>query len=107
MALHTDLDAFLADGVGAFMWVADQHGRVLWLLVPWQYSDKVRPFQKIRLYMRRDEKDWAVPGEVNGWDGNIEFPTLDPSIQAQRRVGGVPVAGWHGHLKNGVLEESE
>lgn len=34
---------------------------------------------------------------VWAWDGNLERPTLTPSINC---VGG---CGWHGHITNGVI----
>jgi Family of unknown function (DUF6527) len=36
-------------------------------------------------------------GLVFGWNGNLESPTLMPSIGCDQRC------GWHGHLTNGEL----
>lgn len=38
----------------------------------------------------------GTPGEGWGFNGNLDCPTLDPSIELKTR--------WHGHLKSGVLE---
>lgn len=46
-----------------------------------------------------------APGDGDGrfqhvweWDGDLEHPTLTPSINC---VGG---CGWHGHITNGVMK---
>lgn len=36
-----------------------------------------------------------VPDKVWAWDGNVEAPTLTPSVNC---LGG---CGWHGHVTNG------
>lgn len=40
----------------------------------------------------KSEREWK-------WDGNMEKPTLSPSINC------VDGCGWHGHLKAGVWED--
>lgn len=46
------------------------------------------------------------PGQKNGvgasweWDGNREAPTISPSINCE----GVRHCGWHGWIRNGVME---
>ena len=39
------------------------------------------------------------------WDGNVERPTLTPSINCVAEKGGKPTGGcgWHGHITNGVI----
>lgn len=39
-------------------------------------------------------------GECWGWDGNVDRPTLEPSIRLKPEQ-------WHGHLKHGRLENCE
>ena len=34
---------------------------------------------------------------MHGWDGNIEEPTITPSIGCQQRC------GWHGHIIKGEI----
>ena len=41
-----------------------------------------------------------------GWDGNEEFPTLNPSIQILNIVAGEEIHGWHGYLENGELRNA-
>lgn len=40
-----------------------------------------------------------------GWDGNVERPTLTPSINCLAEKDGKPAGGcgWHGHITNGVI----
>ena len=82
------------------MWASIDGHRVLWLQVPSLYG---HPCNRLALYMNRSETNWAEPGPINGWDGNEEFPTLAPSIQAKETVDGVEVNGWHGYLISGRL----
>lgn len=41
-----------------------------------------------------------------GWDGNIERPTLTPSINCIAEKDGKPTSGcgWHGFITNGVMK---
>lgn len=47
------------------------------------------------LRIRRGEPDHTK--KIFGWNGNMEAPTLVPSIGCDHRC------GWHGHLTNGEL----
>lgn len=40
-----------------------------------------------------------------GWDGNLEKPTLTPSINCLAEKDGKPASGcgWHGHITEGVI----
>ncbi len=40
-----------------------------------------------------------------GWDGNLDKPTLTPSINCITEKDGKPTGGcgWHGHIINGVI----
>lgn len=42
---------------------------------------------------------------VWGWDGNLDKPTLNPSINCLAEKDGKPAGGcgWHGHITNGVI----
>ena len=54
--------------------------------------------EHIMLYMMRQPDNWSAPGEVSGWDGDLERPTLHPSIS-------VP-GEWHGYLRDGEMEDA-
>ena len=58
--------------------------------------------EHIHLYVDHHEGDWARPGPVSGWDGNLDEPTLSPSIGVNHRD---EVLGWafHGFLQAGKL----
>lgn len=89
--------------------------RVLWLIVPipderaqeGSYGPLAGGGELARLYPSHEgpsEKhptgNWAAPGPVNGWDGNVDEPTFRPSIW----VGGTTDhPGWHGFLTKGKL----
>ena len=58
--------------------------------------------QHVLLYMRREPGNWSAPGDVLGWDGDLDQPTLHPSMLVQSESGG----GWHGYLRAGVLVDA-
>ena len=70
--------------VGDYRWSStDGHGTLL-LLVPDLLNEGQAPGVEILLiYPSHAENNWASPGPINGWDGNIEYPTLSPSILVQ------------------------
>ena len=41
-----------------------------------------------------------------GWNGDLEHPTLTPSINCLSEKDGKPTGGcgWHGHIINGVMK---
>ena len=89
-------DAFFDHGVGAMEWEVDKEGRrALWFLAP-DVTGK-RRWTLARIYMNRSATDWAVPGDVEGWDGNLERPTLHGSVWLRDKK------GWHGFIKDGEL----
>ena len=106
--IHTEAgyDAFWEHGVGAMSWtrivkdgVRGSH-RALYIVVPdnrWEHG------VPLCLYVEHETNNWAHDGPVKGWDGNIEKPTLSPSIQVLQD--GKPT-GWHGWLRAGVLEDA-
>ena len=91
-------DAFWDYGPGAFCWSdlhegGVVHKNVLWLRVPHPTNPKG---ELILLYPGGCQpNNWAAPGPCNRWDGNLDEPTLSPSILAP----GV----WHGYLRKGKL----
>ena len=85
-----DYDAFFEFGPGAMCWSADeQNRRTLWFIAP----DGVTA----RIYANRSKDDWAVPGDVIGWDGDISRPTFTPSIWLNNKK------GWHGFIQKGDM----
>ena len=54
----------------------------------------------VHIFMNRLADDWAVAGPVNGWDGNVEAPTLNGSVWIRGRE---EVKGWHGFVRAGKL----
>ena len=54
--------------------------------------------QHVLLYMNHQRGNWAAPGDKSGWDGNLDSPTLSPSIL-------VP-GEWHGFLEQGTLRDA-
>ena len=89
--LHADYDAFFEYGIGAMCWRFDpEDRRMLYFIAPGNYGVS-------RIYTKRSETDWTVPGDVDGWDGNLERPTFQPSIWLIDRK------GWHGFIREGNL----
>ena len=50
----------------------------------------------VRLYMRRSETDWSLPGSVMAWDGNRHQPTLEGSILVEEST-----PPWHVYMRAG------
>ena len=96
--------------VGDWWWgrteVDGEMHRVLWLVVPMVAREKYGPRirgegELIAAFPSHIDGNWALPGPVNGWDGNLDEPTFSPSIF----VGGSSdYPGWHGFLRKGRLE---
>ena len=94
--------------------------RVLWLIVPIRDERRLKgsygPLspdgagELIRIYtshegptVKHPSGNWAAPGPVDGWDGDVDAPTLRPSIW----VGGSSdYPGWHGYLTDGKLSNA-
>lgn len=75
--------------VGAFCWGDEMEDgtRHLYIVLPGNTApDALAVFKG---------KDRSIPREW-GWDGDLERPTLEPSILDQ-------AGKWHGHLRAGVL----
>ena len=94
--LHEDYDAFYAHGIGAMCWCTEEGRRVLYFLAPPTGYPNMK-FNMGRIYTMTDGQDWTNPGDVSGWDGNIERPTFHPSIWLSDK------RGWHGYLTAGNL----
>ena len=99
-----DWTGFWAYGVGAMQWrsVRDPEDRgpirVLFVLLPRIGMPEGEPHM---LYVERLPDDWAAPGQVKAWDGDVDRPTLNPSIQT------LPVeGGWHGYITAGNLVDA-
>ena len=99
MALARSYDEFWALGLGAFLWtdtiVNGQSTPSLLIKVPNEPGSDV--LEVIRIFPRRSESNWAASGQILGWDGNVEFPTLYGSLWHRKPE------GWHGFLENGEL----
>lgn len=92
----SDYDEFFKYGIGAMQWSRDNEGRrVLWFLAP-DITGRAK-FEVARIYTETDGEFWNNPGTVEGWDGNEERPTFDPSIWLLDKK------GWHGFIRNGDL----
>ena len=96
--LHEDYDAFFAYGLGAMCWRRRHDQRALFFLAPC-HNALVR-FEGALILTMTDGSDWTVPGDVNGWDGNIKSPTFHPSIWLGDRM------GWHGFIQEGDLVDA-
>ena len=58
--------------------------------------------EHIYLYVDHDDDNWAKRGLVSGWDGDLDEPTLSPSIGVKHRDG-APGWAFHGFLQAGKL----
>lgn len=90
---HEMDDDFWDYGPGAMHWSTVNDRLVLWVVLP-----NNPPFfsQLMLLYPRNNGSDWTQPGDVEGWNGDLESPTFHPSIS-------VPNLGWHGWIREGDL----
>ena len=97
--LHEDYDAFFEYGIGAMRWRLDKAGRRKLIFIAPEIDPEPgrKPGICTEIYTMTDGEDWKVPGPVQGWDGNLERPTFNPSIWLLDRK------GWHGFIKNGDL----
>ena len=94
--LAADYNAFFTHGVGAMCWGKNAEGqRVLYFLAP--CPDAPKGWETARILTMTDGKDWTHPGDVSGWDGNVDHPTFHPSIWLSDGN------GWHGYIRDGNL----
>lgn len=94
-----DYQAFFDYGIGAMCWQHDPEGRreLLFIAPAVDPDPGAKPWVLTAIYTSTDGKDWKNPGPVNGWDGNVERPTFNPSIWLLNRK------GWHGWIREGNL----
>lgn len=78
---------------GRFWW--RKEGESMWL----QWGSERG--QHVLLYTHRQPNNWSAPGDVNGWDGDLDHPTLSPSIGILNDDGSSFT--FHGFLEKGVL----
>ena len=91
------LAEFWAHGPGAFFWTerGDWEGRAICIVLP-RVGTIVLPV------LRGAAAGSTQTGiHVWGWDGDVNCPTLRPSIDAR----GSGDSRWHGFLKAGCLQE--
>ncbi len=89
----TDDEAFDRDdayehGAGAFFWSKDYS--ILWIMIP--AGTHPQGYCLSPWHIKPNKNDG---GHSWQWDGNIEKPTLTPSLHA--------VGIWHGYMRNGNL----
>lgn len=96
--ISDDYDAFFEYGVGAMCWLFDKEGRrKLLFLAPDTGAENITGSICVEIYTETNGQDWKIHGDVQGWDGNLERPTFNPSIWLLDRK------GWHGYIRNGDL----
>ena len=93
---------------GQFFWATQQQrredggvwdGRAIWIAMPYDASRSGHPWHCLAVYREGEE----APPHGWLWDGNMDHPTLSPSIAC-----GDPAArDWHGYLTAGRLEACE
>ena len=55
--------------------------------------------EHLMVYTSHAQNNWArASGEVMGWDGDTEYPTLSPSLEIPGQ--------WHGFLEGGILRNA-
>ncbi|MCY3933467.1 MAG: hypothetical protein OXH70_17295 [Acidobacteria bacterium] len=80
--------------------------RTIWILVPAVGNPATgkpladRGLELAIVFPIHGPNNWAEPGDINGWDGNEEAPTLEPSIWVR---GETDNPGWHGFFRHGRL----
>ena len=89
--------------VGAFYWgkleQGDWSGDCLWIKMPYEPTHSGHPWHSLAVYRPCDPK----PEHGWEWDGNLNKPTLSPSIACGPRE----ARTWHGNLLAGVLVACE
>ena len=96
-------ELFLHGVPGDWLWHEISDVECIFLLVPdiiGSSRGTLHGVDLLVLYPRHTSGNWAKPGDVDGWDGDRESPTLSPSILHQ--VNGVN--GWHGYFRGGKIE---
>ena len=88
-------EEFFAEPItpGRFWWTEEGVS----MLLQWGH----RTGNHVLLFMRSQPSNWSESGERNGWDGDLDHPTLCPSLQIIAPDGST---AWHGFLRNGMIE---
>lgn len=85
---------------GAFFWSRKQQGEwegaCIWIKVPYDPTHSGHPWHCLSVYRAGEPK----PPHGWLWDGNLDRPTLSPSIAC----GDPEARDWHGHMREGRLE---
>lgn len=94
-------DEFAAHGIGAMAWETYDEGKPsqgerLIVIVPGPPDPPWRGSEWIQVYPMHAPNNWAKSGDVNGWDGNRDAPTFNPSIDCTN--GGKRPGFWHGYI---------
>lgn len=77
---------------GAAAWALDNEGKPAVLNFVCECGCK--SVQSVTIKHLNNTKGWE-------WDGNLDAPTLAPSIWSKKDKGG---CGWHGWIKAGVMD---
>jgi Family of unknown function (DUF6527) len=99
MVYHaTKGESFFEYPVGHFYWSVDETDgeRLLWMKLPRQDDDPQGSACIIPVRPTADTPAW-------GWDGNIEKPTLTPSVFHDPQNPESP-HHWHGFIQNGEMK---
>lgn len=83
------------DHVGEFAWSEEEGKQYIMIALPRPKPEY--PDGYIMNYLPVSSAG-NIPGVHWGWDGNIEAPTLTPSINC--------IGHWHGWVRNGMLVEA-
>ena len=88
----TDTPHIYADReAGDFFWDLRNERRELAIAIPWPSGASVWCNWPISPHTTKDGNSWE-------WDGNVESPTLRPSLHW--------VGVWHGYIENGTIREA-
>ncbi len=99
IAYDSPNQAFWDHGAGAVCW--NVKGKILILLTP--CKECPHGYEVSHIHCNHKPGNWAAPGSKSGWNGNLETPSLRPSIRVPNRHSPEPVDSWHGFLVNGIL----
>ena len=96
-----------AHSYDAFFLAPFERGRFWWteigVTMLLQWGDKRG--EHLMVYTSHAQNNWAAPGEVMGWDGNLDAPTFSPSIGVLHGDGSSGYQ-WHGFLEGGTLRDA-
>ena len=101
-------EVFTEGVVGDWLWrnmkIDEVTHKCLYILIPDLLGEGQGPLKDqgaelLCVYPSHAPNNWAQPGNVNGWDGDEETPTLHPSILIKSK----DRLGWHGYLEKGKL----